>query len=84
MEEIYGIEEAIFMRMNDLNIDAVEEDGRVNFYIDTKQEGYNDLKMKFINAKNDFNEDVMISYNKYLKAQKWTKNVISFMKMKER
>jgi hypothetical protein len=81
MEEIYGIEESIFMKMNDMDINAVEEDGRVKFYIDTEQEGYNDVKMDWLNASADF-KDITISYNKYLKAQKWIKNVMYMMKKK--
>ncbi len=81
MEEIYGIEEAIFMKMNDVDINAVEEDGRVKFYVDTEQEGYDDIKMDWLNASSDF-KDIIISYNKYLKAQKWIKNVMYMMKKK--
>lgn len=79
MRECKTLQEVIYFRYKELEIEAVYQDGKVIFYCNDEQEGYDDAVLEFIQAKQEF-MDIPISYTKFLQAERWVKDRIYSIK----
>ena len=75
MYECKNLDEAIWFRLNDIELQVVNDNGRVTFIADEEQENYDDVTMDYLSAKKGF-RDISCSYTKLLEAEKWVKNKI--------
>lgn len=80
-EEIRGLEQVIFFVYSELDVEAVEEEGRTIFYVNTEDPRYDDVVMDWLNASHDM-RSVMIEYNRYLRSQRYVKNILAMNKKK--
>lgn len=70
-----NLDEAIWFRMNCLELEIVNEDGRVMFLCNEEQENFKEIMMDYLSAKSDF-RDITCNYTKLLESTRWVKNKI--------
>ncbi|GAA0768671.1 hypothetical protein GCM10008908_09300 [Clostridium subterminale] len=73
MYECKNLDEAIWFRLNDLELEVVNENGRVMFLCNENQENFNDVIMEYLSAKSGF-RDITCNYTKLLESTRWVKN----------
>lgn len=75
MMQCKNLDEAIWFRLNDLELEVVVEDGRVMFLVNEEQDNFKELVMDYISAKQGFRE-ITCNYTKLLESTRWVKNKI--------
>lgn len=73
MYECKNLDESIWFKLNNLELEVVNEAGRVMFLVNEEQEGFNDIVMDYLSAKQGF-RDITCNYTKLLESTRWVKN----------
>lgn len=75
MYECKNLDEAIWLRLNEIELNVVNENGRVTFIADDEGEEFNNVIMDYLAAKDGY-RDITCSYTRLLRAIRWCKNKI--------